>query len=127
MMKIKNELIAMLALGVIVFTAQTGDLRGQARAPAYVITEIEVTDAEAFKEYAPQVQSSFMPFGGRYLVRGGETQSLAGDSPKRVVVLAFDSIGQAQAWYASSQYEALKALRDKAGRARIFAVEGLAP
>jgi uncharacterized protein (DUF1330 family) len=126
-MTIRNELIAMLALSFIVLTTQTGDLRGQARAPAYVITEIEVTDAAAFQEYAPQVQPSFVPFGGRYLVRGGKTQSLAGDSPKRVVVLAFDSIDQAQAWYTSPQYEALKALRDKAGRARIFAVEGLAP
>ena len=60
-------------------------------------------------------------------MRGGKTQSLTGDAPKRVVVLAFDSINQVRAWYDSPQYEALKALRDKAGKARIFAVEGVAP
>jgi uncharacterized protein (DUF1330 family) len=92
-----------------------------------VITEIHVTDAEAFKEYAPKVQPSFAPFGGRYVVRGGPTQSLAGDAPKRVVVLAFDDIAQVRAWYDSPQYEALKALRDKSGKARIFAVECVGP
>jgi Domain of unknown function (DUF1330) len=50
-----------------------------------------------------------------------------GDAPKRVVVLAFDNIEQVRAWYDSPQYEALKALRDKSGKARIFAVEGVAP
>lgn len=34
---------------------------------------------------------------------------------------------QVHAWYDSPQYEALKALRDKAGKARIFAVEGIIP
>jgi uncharacterized protein (DUF1330 family) len=102
-------------------------IQAQPWTPAYVITEIDVTDAAAFAEYAPKVQPSFAPFGGRYVVRGGKTQSLTGDAPKRVVVLAFDSIDRVRAWYDSPQYEALKALRDRAGKARIFAVEGVAP
>jgi uncharacterized protein (DUF1330 family) len=71
--------------------------------------------------------ATFMLFGGRYLVRGGKTRSLAGEPPKRVVVLAFDSMERARSWYASPEYQALMPLRDKAGKARIFAVEGLAP
>jgi uncharacterized protein (DUF1330 family) len=125
MMILRSAFVASLALGAAAFTIKI--LHGQSRAPAYVIAEIDVTDAEAFREYAPQVQPSFAPFGGRYVVRGGKTQSLAGDMPKRVVVLAFDSMDEARAWYDSPQYEALKALRDKAGKARIFAVEGVAP
>jgi|SRR5262245_26441774 len=98
-----------------------------AQAPAYVITEIEVTDAAAFAEYAPRVQPSFARFGGRYLARGGKTQALAGSDPKRVVVLVFDSMERALAWYSSPEYESLKPLRDRAGKARIFATEGLPP
>lgn len=120
-----NTFAALLGLGIAGFAIPS--LHGQSRPPAYVITEIDVIDAEAFREYAPKVQPSFAAFGGRYIVRGGQTQSLAGDAPKRVVVLAFDNIDQARAWYGSPQYEALKALRDKAGKARIFAVEGVAP
>ena len=125
MITLKGILGLTLALGAAAFAVHT--LRAQPRAPAFVITEIDVTDAAAFAEYAPMVQPSFAPFGGRYVVRGGKTQSLTGDAPKRVVVLAFDSIDQVHAWYDSPQYEALKALRDKAGKARIFAVEGVAP
>jgi uncharacterized protein (DUF1330 family) len=95
--------------------------------PAYVVTEVDIADAEAFREYAPQVQPSFAPYGGRYLVRGGASRSLVGEAPKRIVVLAFDSMERARAWYESPAYDALKPLRDKAGRARIFAVEGLSP
>jgi Domain of unknown function (DUF1330) len=40
---------------------------------------------------------------------------------------AFDSMERAQAWYASSGYEVLKPLRDKAGKARISAAEGVLP
>lgn len=102
-------------------------LQGQVQAPAYVITEIDVSDGEAFREYAPQVQPTFQPFGGRYVVRGGSAQSLAGAAPRRIVVIAFDSMERATSWYHSPNYEALKSLRDKAGNARIFAVEGYLP
>jgi uncharacterized protein (DUF1330 family) len=118
-------LLAEALLAIVVSTAAVQDLNAQTQALAYVITEIDVTDSEAFKEYAPRVQPSFAPFGGRYVVRGGKTESLAGDPPKRVVVLAFDTMERAQSWYASPEYETLKALRDKAGKARIFVVEGL--
>jgi uncharacterized protein (DUF1330 family) len=126
-MKIDHFVLAALLVGVAFWGAAVQQPKAQARAPAYVITEIEVTDAEAFREYAPRVQPSFMPFGGRYLVRGGKTQSFAGAPAKRVVVLAFDSMERAQSWYASPEYEMLKPLRDKAGKARIFAVEGVPP
>jgi uncharacterized protein (DUF1330 family) len=118
-----------IVMSLMSFTALPAGARAQdsAHMPAYVITEIEVTDAEAFREYAPQVQPSFAPFGGQYLVRGGKTQSLVGGPPKRIVVLAFESMERAQAWYVSPAYDALKPLRDKAGNVRIFIVEGLKP
>lgn len=124
-MTILTKTLAMLSFSIGGLAVHT--LHGQTRPPAYVVTEIAVTDPEAFKEYAPKVQPSFAPFGGRYVVRGGQTHSLAGEPPKRVVVLAFDDIAQVRAWYDSPQYETLKALRDKSGKARIFAVEGVTP
>src|SRR5262245_27831823 len=116
-------LVATLVASAATSAAAVERLRAQA--PAYVITEIEVTDAAAFAEYAPRVQPSFA--GGRYLARGGKTQALAGSDPKRVVVLVFDSMERALAWYSSPEYESLKPLRDRAGKARIFATEGLPP
>jgi uncharacterized protein (DUF1330 family) len=126
-MKRCYALIAASVVSAAMSAAAVQRLHAQLQAPAYVITEIEVTDAAAFAEYAPRVQPSFAPFGGRYLARGGKTQALAGNDPKRVVVLAFDSMERALAWYSSPEYEALKPLRDRAGKARIFATEGLLP
>ncbi len=123
----KTQYLLIPALLVAIGFPAIKALKAQAPAPVYVIAEIEVTDGEAFRDYAPRVQPSFAPFGGRYLVRGGNTQSFAGEPPKRVVVLAFDSMDRARNWYSSPQYEALKGLRDKAGKTRIFAVEGSAP
>jgi hypothetical protein len=68
-MKLLSKAFAIfLILGTVGSTIHS--LHGQSRQPAYVITEIEVTDADAFREYAPKVQLSFAPFGGRYVVRG---------------------------------------------------------
>ena len=119
--------VAVLSITSLIALLGSALAQGKIQMPAYVITEIDVTNAEAFKEYAPQVQPSFAPFGGRYLARGGTTQSLVGEPPKRVVVLEFENMERAQAWYASPGYDRLKALRDRAGKARIFIVEGLKP
>ena len=100
---------------------------GQNQATTYVIAEIDVLDGEAFKEYAPQVQPTFEPFGGRYIIRGGNALALTGSAPNRIVVIAFDNMERARSWYDSPHYAALKPLRDKAGTARIFMIEGYLP
>ncbi|WP_436873426.1 DUF1330 domain-containing protein [Kosakonia sacchari] len=43
-----------------------------AATPAYYIAEFQATDREAIKPYSTQVESTFRPFGGRFIVRGGE-------------------------------------------------------
>ncbi|MGZ4983352.1 MAG: DUF1330 domain-containing protein, partial [Chthoniobacterales bacterium] len=51
---------------------------------AYVIVEIEVTDPVGFEEYRNQVAPTIKKYGGKYIVRGGQTEVLEGDwNPKR--------------------------------------------
>ena len=38
--------------------------------PAFVIAEVEVTDAEAYKLYADRAPGITLPAGGRYLATG---------------------------------------------------------
>jgi uncharacterized protein (DUF1330 family) len=92
---------------------------------AYVIGEIEVMDAAAYQEYGKRVLATIEKFGGRFVVRGGKAEALEGAAPKRVVVLEFPSLEQAQSWYHSADYAPLIKMRQKASRGRLVVVEGV--
>ncbi len=98
-----------------------------AAAPAYYISEFELTDAEGIRPYSVAVESTFAPFGGRYVVRGGQRVSLEGAPPKRVIMIMFPSLAQAQGWYDSPAYQAIRPIRQRSSTARVFVVEGTAP
>jgi uncharacterized protein (DUF1330 family) len=100
----------------------------QVKTPAgYVIAEVDVTDPDAYKKYAEKVPATVAVFDGHYLVRGGKIQEVEGEVPKRIVVIAFDSVEKARAWEYSSAYEAIKPIRHSSAKSRIFIVEGIAP
>jgi uncharacterized protein (DUF1330 family) len=96
--------------------------------PAYYISEFTVTDPEGIKPYSAQVETTFVPFSGRYIVRGGgDIASLEGTGfDGRMVVIKFDSLEKAQAWYTSPEYEKIKPIRHKSATSRVYIVEGLA-
>jgi uncharacterized protein (DUF1330 family) len=79
------------------------------------------------QKYGEKVPETLAPFEYHYVVRGGKTQSLEGEPPKRIVVIAFDSAEKARAWYDSPAYAAIKPIRQSAAKSRIFIAEGVAP
>jgi len=92
---------------------------------AYVFGEIEVTDPATYEEYRKQVMAVVTKYGGKFIVRGGEVETLEGGwAPKRFVALEFPSMEQAQKWYRSPEYAPLIELRKKASRGRLILVEG---
>ncbi len=94
--------------------------------PVYVVIEIEVRDPQTYEHYKLLAPPAISAYGGRYLARGGRTETLEGDwSPKRLVILEFDSLERAKAWWASEEYRAAKALRQSCASARMVVVEGL--
>ncbi|HEX8599931.1 MAG TPA: DUF1330 domain-containing protein [Chloroflexia bacterium] len=93
---------------------------------AYVIVEVDVTEPEGYEEYKAPAAATVIASGGRYLVRGGTTEVLEGDwQPRRIVVLQFDSMEQAKAWYNSEDYDPLKAVRQRTTNSRMILVEGV--
>jgi len=94
--------------------------------PAYFIVDNEVTDPAGFEDYRKQVPATVEKYGGKFLVRGGQMQTLEGDwTPTRVVVTEFPSIEQARRWYDSEEYRPLKALRLRTARGSVVLVEGV--
>ena len=64
---------------------------------AYVIFDINVHDPIRYEEYKKLAFPTVGLYGGRYIARGGRTETLEGDwSPSRLVILLFESIEQAK-------------------------------
>jgi uncharacterized protein (DUF1330 family) len=92
---------------------------------AYVIVDIEVTDPVRYEEYKELAAPAVAAYGGRYVVRGGATETLEGDwIPKRLVVLEFESVDQARAWWSSPEYSPAKALRQQTANTEMIVAEG---
>ena len=93
---------------------------------ALIIVDIEVTDPVRYEDYKRLASAAIAAHGGRYLVRGGRSEVLDGDwTPRRLVVLEFDSVGQAKAWRSSPEYAEAKKVREECARANMIVVEGV--
>jgi len=125
----KNKYRFTVIAAVILTAIACSLIRAAALAPkGYVIAEITVTDAEAYKQYAAAVAPVVAKFGGKYIVRGGQTVAVEGDAPAgRIVVIEFVSLAAAQSFEDSAEYRDVADLRHKAARSRVFLAEGTAP
>jgi uncharacterized protein (DUF1330 family) len=91
-----------------------------------IIVDIEVLDPVRYEDYKRLASIAIAAYGGRYLVRGGATEVLAGEwTPRRLVVLEFDSVAQAKTWFNSPDYGEAKQVRDTCARVNMIVVEGL--
>ena len=92
----------------------------------YLVAEIEVKDAEAYKNYTSRVPDLIARAGGRYLVRGGKTTGLEGAAVAgRIVILEFPSFAAAEAFYNAKEYQQILGYRTGASVGRVFLVDGL--
>lgn len=93
--------------------------------PAYVITEIDVTDPIGYEEYKKLGPPTVAAYGGKFITRGGKTEILEGSwSPKRIVILQFDNMQRAKEWWASKEYGPAKQVRQKTAVTNMIIVEG---
>lgn len=95
-------------------------------APAYVIADIEVTDAKAYEQYKLLSTRAINESGGRVLVRGGPVHPLEGDwTPSRLVLIEFASVEAAKRFYDSETYRQARTARANAARMRLLVAEGV--
>ena len=92
--------------------------------PAFIVAEIDVTDAKGYEPYKVMAQESIARHGGKYIARGGKTVSLEGDKPNRVVILQFETLEAAEKFYHSPDYQQAVVSRQKASKGRLYIVEG---
>jgi uncharacterized protein (DUF1330 family) len=94
--------------------------------PAYWVARSKINDAVAYKRYTDRVPDIIERFGGKVLARGGEYRVLEGsDKYHRFVVIEFPSLEDAEACWASDDYQSASANRkDGGGEVELILVDG---
>jgi uncharacterized protein (DUF1330 family) len=123
----KLSFTALAAAGLAAATVHIIHAEPKPQVPAYVINEVQVTDQAAFATYAKRQGALIKKFGGHFLVRGGATETIAGQpASSRITIYMFDSAAKANAWHNSPEQTELAAIRDKSSMFRSYVVEGCA-
>ena len=93
--------------------------------PAYVIVDVKVTDPLEYEAYKKLTPAAVAAFDGKFIVRGGKTETLEGDwDPERIVVLEFPSVARAKEWWTSELYTKAKVIRQRSATTQMLVVEG---
>ena len=91
----------------------------------YVIVQAEVLDMEKFRKYLAAAPKTIEKLGGRYLARAGKTIQFEGEEDnRRLVILEFPSLEQAEKWYRSEEYQKVRELRLGVATGTLIAIEG---
>src|SRR5260370_35242033 len=102
-MKTRYTVALSMFAGAALGAAAIEALHAQAKPPVYLITEIDVTNVDAYtKEYVPKVRATIKAAGGRVLGASQKVTPVEGEPPKsRVSINAWVSLEKMQAWRAS--------------------------
>jgi uncharacterized protein (DUF1330 family) len=93
--------------------------------PAYIIVEVAIHNPAEYEDYKKLTPASLIPFDGKFIVRGGKTETLEGDwNPERIVVVEFPTLEKAKAWWNSESYAPAKALRQRTAHTKMIVVPG---
>jgi len=93
--------------------------------PAYVVTNVLVTDPDQYRKYTVAGHAAVIANGGRFLVEGGKPELFEGDwLPKRMAIVEFPSVEAAKRFYASPDYVAARKERAGAAQFNMIVVQG---
>jgi uncharacterized protein (DUF1330 family) len=116
-----------LVTGVAIGGAAIQGLHAQAKPPVYTVTEINVTDVDAYtKEFVPLMRANIQKSGGKILGSSQNVITLEGAPQKsRVAIQLWDSMEQLQAYRDSAEFKQIRKIGEKYVTFRAFVVEGL--
>jgi uncharacterized protein (DUF1330 family) len=89
----------------------------------YWICRVDVSNLDAYQNYAKANAVPFAKYGARFLVRGGAYWVAEGEARSRNVVIEFPTYEAALECWDSPEYQAAKAERDGHAVADIIIIE----
>ncbi len=91
---------------------------------AFIVFHATVKDAEKFQSYKQSAWPTLAPYGGEVVQKGRKAAVLQGEHNHEVVViLQFPDLDAANAWYNSTDYQALVPNRNAAADLTIISYE----
>lgn len=75
--------------------------------------------------YLEGIDATLAPFGGRYLIHGGNKTVLEGEWPGDLIVIGFPDRASARAWYDSPAYRRLLPLRLNKAKGAVILIDGV--
>ncbi len=93
---------------------------------AFVIVEVSVQDHKEYEEYKKLTPATLAAYDGKFVVRGGQTETLEGEwQPDRIVVLEFPTVERAKEWWNSEIYTKAKEIRQRTAMTKMIVVQGV--
>ena len=77
--------------------------------------------------YLENVEATFKPYGGRWLVLDAQAQVLEGAWPGSVVLMEFPDMDAAKKWYSSPEYQNILHLRTGSAISDLILVDSVTP
>ncbi|MEM6340293.1 MAG: DUF1330 domain-containing protein [Pseudomonadota bacterium] len=90
----------------------------------YIVAHITVKDPEAYKEYVEKDTPILQGLGGSFVVRGGQSRVMEGETLDRHVVIEFPSYQAALDAYNDPDYQEVAKIRQRTADSVILVVEG---
>jgi uncharacterized protein (DUF1330 family) len=128
---VKTQITVVLAM-LIGFGLGAVSIRGlsaEGKPPGanYIVDVTDIKDPELYKQVGPKAGRLAAAAGGQYLARTGNIVGLHGPVSQQFVIIAFESVEAAKAYYTTPELTELAAIADKSATQRRFIVEGPGP
>ena len=94
---------------------------------AYLVVDTHLTDPTLYEQYKLQAKPLAEKHGGEYLARGGpmSVKESALWSPRRMVLVRFPSVAQAEAFYQSPEYQKVLQISKKSAERTVVILDGI--
>ncbi len=89
----------------------------------FIVMIEEIYDKKMYDIYIKQVIEIIQSHNGDYIARSDKIFPFTGKKPERVIVLAFNSMEEAQKCFFSKEYEKIKHFRENSTKSRAFFID----
>ncbi|SFP24876.1 Uncharacterized conserved protein, DUF1330 family [Mesorhizobium sp. NFR06] len=93
---------------------------------AYAVAHMrQVTPGPWMIEYLGRIDATLAPFGGRFIVHGGDVEVIENGWPEHLIVIEFPDRQHVRDWYRSPAYQQIVKLRTDNSESDVIFVDGV--